>query len=64
MMYEAFWEGKEPKPPPKRPQAGSGRRGGPAEAPAPSTPPKSAVRALEAEWARIQAIQAEKNQNK
>lgn len=59
MMYEAFWEGKEPKPPPK-----PGASGKPGQAPAPSKPPASAVRALEAEWARIQAIQAEKKASK
>lgn len=59
MMYEAFWEGKQPK---SRPQSGQrGKRGstGPPSPPAPSRgPSKAALRELQAEAQRIQAMQA------
>lgn len=61
MMYEAFWEGKAPTPPPK--SGRSGARSGPQEPPTPSSPPRHAINALEAERKRILAIQAERQAN-
>jgi hypothetical protein len=54
MMYEAFWEGKEPKP--RKP--GQGEK--PATPRSSGPPPRSAMAELEAERRRILALQAAK----
>lgn len=58
MMYQAFWEGKAPKPVKPAPR-GRGGRSSPPEPPRPSrAPPRHVIAELQAEAARIQELQA------
>jgi hypothetical protein len=63
MMYEAFWEGKTPKPRPQ-PKGKRGEKAPPQVPRASRGPSRSAIAELQAEAARIQAMQAEKQPSK
>ena len=62
MMYEAFWEGKSPRPKAPTHSRSKGGASTPPPMPQASGPPRHAVAALEREMEMIRAIQAEKAQ--